>query len=193
MDASGRVIERRVDEKNDPDLLRACRGAGGAGFGIITSFRFKHLPVAPREVVEVGLRFPWETMTENQFVALLTTYGDYWTTRGRDPDTWGLFALLGVGPRRHDGWLAMHIQFCQPDGKVDDLSVLREFLARFDKFQSRPYLLAASRVWNLCCKNGSASARVDDCINLSAYRGWKQPSPTAAAAMEHAPNTNPPT
>jgi hypothetical protein len=28
----------------------------------------------------------------------------------------------------------MHIQFCQPDGKVDDLSVLREFLAKFDRF-----------------------------------------------------------
>ncbi len=143
VDASGRVAERRVDEKNDPDLLRACRGAGGAGYGIITSFRFKHLPVAPREVVEVGLRFPWETMTENQFIALLTTYGDYWTARGCDPDTWGLFTLLGVGPRRHDGWLAMHIQFCQPDGKVDDVSVLREFLARFDKFH--PVLISSPR------------------------------------------------
>ncbi|MGA9720265.1 MAG: FAD-binding protein [Acidobacteriaceae bacterium] len=143
VDASGRVTERRVDEKNDPDLLRACRGAGGAGFGIITSFRFKHLPIAPREVVEVGLHFPWEAMSEDQFVALLTTYGDYWTTRGCDPDTWGLFALLGVGPRRHDGWLAMHIQFCQPDGKVDDLSVLREFLARFDKFH--PDLISSPR------------------------------------------------
>ncbi|HEX3470085.1 MAG TPA: FAD-dependent oxidoreductase, partial [Silvibacterium sp.] len=34
VDASGRVIERRVDRKNDPDLFRACCGAGGAGFGI---------------------------------------------------------------------------------------------------------------------------------------------------------------
>lgn len=143
VDASGRVIERRVDRKNDPDLFRASCGAGGAGFGIITSFRFKDLPVAPREVVEVGLRFPWENMTEDQFVALLTTYGDYWTTRGRDRDTWGLFTLLGVGPRRSRGWLGMHMQFCQPDGKVDDLSVLREFLARFDKFD--PTLITSPR------------------------------------------------
>jgi FAD/FMN-containing dehydrogenase len=143
VDASGRVVERRVDRKNDPDLFRACRGAGGAGFGIITSFRFKQLPVAPREVVEVGLRFPWENMTEDQFVALLTTYGDYWTARGCDRDTWGLFTLLGVGPRRSRGWLGMHMQFCQPDGKVDDLSVLREFLARFDKFD--PTLITSRR------------------------------------------------
>jgi FAD/FMN-containing dehydrogenase len=134
VDASGKVIERRVDRKNDPDLFRACCGAGGAGFGIITGFRFKDLPVAPREVVEVGLRFPWDTMTEQQFIALLTIYGDYWATRGCDPDTWGLFALLGVGPRRDDGWLGLHMQFCQPDGKVDDVSVLREFMAKFDRF-----------------------------------------------------------
>jgi FAD/FMN-containing dehydrogenase len=143
VDASGRVIERRVDRKNDPDLFRACCGAGGAGFGIITAFRFKDLPIAPREVVEVRLRFPWETMSEDQFAALLTAYGDYWATRGRDPDTWGLFTLFGVGPRHHDGWLGMHLQFCQPDGKVDDLSVLREFLARFDRFD--PTLIASPR------------------------------------------------
>jgi FAD/FMN-containing dehydrogenase len=141
VDASGRVIERRVDRKNDPDLFRACCGAGGAGFGIITAFRFKDLPVAPREVVEVRLRFPWETMTEQQFIALLTTYGDYWATRGCDPDTWGLFTLLGVGPRRDGGWLGMHIQFCQPDGKVDDVSVLREFMAKFDRFN--PVLISS--------------------------------------------------
>jgi FAD/FMN-containing dehydrogenase len=143
VDGSGRVIERRVDRKSDPDLFRACCGAGGAGFGIITSFRFKDLPVAPREVVEVRLRFPWETMSEDQFVSLLTTYGDYWATRGRDRDTWGLFTLLGVGPRRSRGWLGMHMQFCQPDGKVDDVSVLREFLARFDKFD--PTLITSRR------------------------------------------------
>jgi FAD/FMN-containing dehydrogenase len=144
VDASGKVIERRVDRKNDPDLFRACCGAGGGGFGIITSFRFKDLPVAPREVVEVGLRFPWETMSEQQFIALLTTYGDYWATRGCDPDTWGLFALLGVGPRRDGGWLGMHMQFCQPDGKVDDVSVLREFMAKFDKFN--PELVSSPRM-----------------------------------------------
>jgi N-acylhexosamine oxidase len=143
VDASGRVIERRVDRKNDPDLFRACCGAGGAGFGIITAFRFKDLPPAPREVVEVHLRFPWETMTEQQFVALLAIYGDYWATRGCDPDTWGLFTLLGLGPRRDRGWLGLHMQFCQPDGKVDDVSVLREFMAKFDRFN--PVLISSPR------------------------------------------------
>ncbi len=143
VDASGRVSERRIDRKNDPDLFRACCGAGAAGFGLITSFRFKHLPVAPREVVEVGLHFPWETMTEDQFIALLTAFGDYWATRGRERDTWGLFALLGVSSRRSHGRLGMHVQFCQPDGNVEDLSVLREFLATFDRFN--PILISSPR------------------------------------------------
>jgi FAD/FMN-containing dehydrogenase len=133
VDASGRVTERRIDKKNDMDLFRACRGAGTAGFGVITAFYFQQLPQAPREVIQVDLHFPWETMSEDQFVSLLMTYGDYWATRGRDPDTWGLFAILDIGARSN-GRLGMHIQFCQPDGTIKDLSVLREFLARFDKF-----------------------------------------------------------
>ncbi|MGC2162057.1 MAG: FAD-binding protein, partial [Silvibacterium sp.] len=39
VDANGTVVERRVDKNHDPDLFRACCGAGGGNFGIITSFR----------------------------------------------------------------------------------------------------------------------------------------------------------
>jgi len=135
VESSGRVAERHVDRKADPDLFRACRGAGAAGLGIITAFYFDQLPAAPREVVQVDLGFPWETMSEDQFTSLLMSYGDYWSTRGRDPETWGLFTILAVGARRPRGRLGMYIQFCQPDGTVKDLSVLHEFLTRFDKFQ----------------------------------------------------------
>src|SRR6201997_2326751 len=135
VDSLGRVTERRIDRKNDPDLFRACRGAGTAGFGVITAFYFQQLPPAPREVIQVYLNFPWEAMSEDQFVSLLTTYGEYWPTRGCDPDTWGLFAILDIGARRPDGRLGMYIQFCQPDGTVKDLSALSEFLGRFEKFR----------------------------------------------------------
>jgi hypothetical protein len=37
----------------------------------------------------------------------------------------------------------MHVQFCQPDGTVEDLSVLREFLAKFDSFD--PVLVSSPR------------------------------------------------
>lgn len=134
VDSLGRVTERHIDTKNDPDLFRACRGAGAAGFGVITAFYFQQLPLAPREVIQVDLHFPWESTSEEQFVSLLMTYGDYWATRGSEPDTWGLFAILDIGARSN-GRLGMYIQFCQPDGTVKDLSILREFLARFDKFR----------------------------------------------------------
>jgi FAD/FMN-containing dehydrogenase len=140
VDGKGNVIERRVDKDHDPDLLRACRGAGNGNFGVITSFRFDKLPPAPREVAQANLIFDWATMTEDRFTQVLTSYGDYWEGRGKDPDTWGLFTLMDITPAKH-GHFGIYIQYCQPDGTAKDLSVLEEFLNRFAPFQ--PMLLQA--------------------------------------------------
>ena len=134
VDAQGGVIARRVDKDHDPDLFRACRGAGGGNFGIITSMRFDKLPVAPREVANASIYFPWQDMTEDKFTRILITFGDYWEGRGKDPDTWGLFSLLEITPKDR-GFFGLHCQFCQPDGTADDLTVLNEFLSRFDAFR----------------------------------------------------------
>ncbi len=130
VDANGKVVQRRVDKQHDPDLFRACRGAGGGNFGIITAFLFDKLPPAPHEVVHAGLSFDWATMTEERFTAILQTYGNYWETRGKDPDTYGLFAILDVAhsSSKHMG---LSLQFCTPDGTCNDLSVVNEFLDRF--------------------------------------------------------------
>jgi len=134
VDADGTVSARRVDAHHDADLFRACRGAGGGNFGIITSFRFDRLPVAPCEVAGISLFIPWKDMSEDRFISLMTTFGDYWEGRGKDPDTWGLFSLLEITPQR-TGHLGLHTQFCQPDGSATDLAVLDEFLDRFAPFQ----------------------------------------------------------
>jgi FAD/FMN-containing dehydrogenase len=132
VDSNGKVVARSIDQQHDPDLFRACRGAGGGNFGIITDFRFDKLPTAPREVAETGISFPWDSMTEEKFTKLLTLYGDYWEGRGKDPDTWGLFTVMDVGPRAHSGGrLGLNVQFCNPDGTTNDLSVLHEFLDHF--------------------------------------------------------------
>ena len=144
-DASGRVTERRIDRNHDADLFRACRGAGTAGFGVVTAFHFQQLPKAPSEVVLAYIQFPWETMSEDEFVSLLMNYGDYWATRGRDPDTWGLFTILDIGARKPEGHLGIYLQFCRPDGTAKDLSVLHEFLDRFDKFQPSSRTRGAER------------------------------------------------
>ena len=130
VDANGKVIARRADRNHDPDLFRACRGAGGGNFGVITSFTFDKLPQAPREVMLAHITWTWADMTLERFTTILTTYGEYWETRGKDPDTWGMFAVLVVS-HQVGGRFGMTVQFCNPDGTCKDLAVLTEFLDRF--------------------------------------------------------------
>jgi FAD/FMN-containing dehydrogenase len=76
VDAKGKVVARTVDATHDPDLFRACCGAGGGNFGIITSYIFDKLPPAPREVVQAHMLFKWADVTEERFVRLLTSSAD---------------------------------------------------------------------------------------------------------------------
>jgi hypothetical protein len=130
VDASGTVVSRRVDRTHDPDLFRACRGAGGNNFGVITAYYFDKMPQAPKEVANINMSFPWEDMTPERFEAILTTYGHYHETRGKDPDTWGMFTFLGL-PHRSSGRVSISAQFCNLDGTCDDLRVLNEFIDLF--------------------------------------------------------------
>ncbi len=138
VDSNGKVNERRIDKRNEPDLFRACRGAGGGNFGIITGFRFDKLPMAPREVASAGISFAWASMTEEKFTKILTTFGDYWEGRGNDPDTWGLFGMMGLHARAPGGRISFGVQFCNPDGSIADLSVLHEFFDRFASLRPDP-------------------------------------------------------
>ena len=57
VDSRGKVVPRTVDARREPDLFRACRGAGGGNFGAITSYVFDTLPPAPREVALAVVAF----------------------------------------------------------------------------------------------------------------------------------------
>lgn len=131
VDKKGNVVPRRVDAKNDPDLFRACRGAGGGNFGVITNYYFEKLPVAPKEVMHAGVNFAWEGMTQERFTKILQTYGNYWATRGLDPETWGMFGMLGL-THSASGGFSTHVQFCNPDGTCTDLKVINEYLDLFE-------------------------------------------------------------
>jgi FAD/FMN-containing dehydrogenase len=130
VDANGTVVSRKVDRNHDPDLFRACRGAGGGNFGIITSYYFDKLPEAPQEVMLANLSFPWEDMTPERFETILTTYGHYLENRGNEPETWGMFTYLGLSHHSSDH-INISVQFCNPAGTAQDLRVLNEFLDLF--------------------------------------------------------------
>ena len=132
VDQAGKAMARRVDRNRDADLFRACRGAGGGSFGIITNFYFDKLPMAPVEVMKGNLSFGWDGMTEERFGRILSLYSNYWATRGKDPDTWGLFTVFGLS-HRSSGHLGMSVQFCNPDGTCNDLKPLEEFFALFEE------------------------------------------------------------
>jgi hypothetical protein len=86
------------------------RGRRGA-FGIITNFLFDDLPPPPREVITANISFAWTDMTEERFETILKTYGNYWETRGKEPDTWGMFTVFGL-THQSAGHLGISIQFC---------------------------------------------------------------------------------
>ncbi|QNI35566.1 FAD-dependent oxidoreductase [Edaphobacter albus] len=132
IDAAGKAHVRHANKSTDADLLRACRGAGGGNFGIITNFYFDTLPTAPAEVINGGISFEWEGMTEERFSRILYLFGNYWETRGQDPDTWGLFSIFGL-THRSSGHLNISVAFTNPDGTVNDTRVLDEYLAVFDE------------------------------------------------------------
>jgi FAD/FMN-containing dehydrogenase len=137
VDSKGHVALRRVDKEHDADLFRACRGGGGGNFGVITGFLFDRLPPAPYEVANVHLSFDWATMNEDTFTAILTTFGDYFAHRGHDPETWGLFAILEL-THASGGRFGLSVQFCNPNGRCDDLKVVEEFLDLFHQFEPDP-------------------------------------------------------
>lgn len=131
VDAKGKVVPRTANRKQNADLFRACRGAGGGNFGVITDYVFDKLPPAPQEVMISNMSFPWATMTEEKLGNILNAFGNYFATRGQDPDTWGLFAIMSLD-HKMSGRFGIAVQFCNPDGTCKDLRVLNEFLDLFN-------------------------------------------------------------
>ncbi len=130
VDHKGKVTPRRVDARHDPDLFRALRGGGGANFGVITAFYVDKLPAAPKQLTSGGVSFPWDTMTEEKFIEIAQTYGDYFATRGTEPDTWPMFTMMGLTHKSPNGRMNVSATWHDMDG-TNDLRVPTEFLDRF--------------------------------------------------------------
>jgi hypothetical protein len=82
-------------------------------------------------VMVSSMIFPWAEMTEEKFAKVFDGFGHYFATRGQDPETWGLFAVIEAN-HKASGFMRVSTQFCNPDGTCKDTKVLDEFLALFD-------------------------------------------------------------
>ena len=129
---NGKVSLVHANNHQNADLFRALRGGGGANFGVITNFYFDRLPTAPKQISSAGVSFPWDTMTEEKFIQIAQTYGDYFATRGKEPDTWPMFNAMGLSHRVPNGRINVSATWHDMDGK-NDLTVPSEFLDRFMK------------------------------------------------------------
>ena len=190
VDSKGHVALRTIDKQHEPDLFRACRGAGGGNFGVVTGFLFDRLPVAPFEVANAHLSFDWASMTEDNFTAILLAFGDYWAKRGCEQDTWGIFAALGL-THISSGRIGLSLQFCNPDGRCDDLKPLEEFLDRFDSFrpggETRRYARATSAFHRAARRLAS---RRENTASIGCCGSMRRLA-TAGAGTVDAPHTNP--
>jgi hypothetical protein len=188
VDPHGKVIERRIDKTHEPELFRACRGAGGGNFGIITNFYFDGLPAAPQEVAEARIAIPWSSLSQEKFAHLLAIFGNYWNGPGREPKTFGLSIVMTIGPSHHgSAHIEIAAQYCDVDGKATDLSVLYDFYDGFasllpthDETKSKDERYSVSRrPWLQATLAGSDSGAVVRGKYKSTY--MKQPFVAAEA------------
>lgn len=131
VNASGHAIAQRVSKTTEPDLFRALRGGQANNFGIITNFHFDQLPHMPDQVVIGGLSWDWNEMTEDKFVTILRTWGDWHETHCDTQETWGLFSMLQL-TSKSSGRMGLSVSYTQPEGEIKDLSILNDFLNRFE-------------------------------------------------------------
>jgi FAD binding domain/Berberine and berberine like len=182
VDSHGKVVPRTVDAQHDPDLFRACRGAGGGNFGVITSYNFDKLPPAPVEVMQAHVQFLWSETPVERFVQIMKTFGDYWATRGKDPDTWGMFSIISISHRSNRGF-GMMVQFCNPDGTCHDLTVLNDYLDRFSQCGGVTTKVKPASMHGAAIVQNPASAPAqDECLGTHTVQRRDWLSATASQA-----------
>jgi hypothetical protein len=120
-------VSRESVFDHEKDLLAACCGGGGGQFGIITSYYFKELPMAPREVMWLPLEF--EIDDRNALQALLDAYYQWFADNQDNKETWGLATKLEL---RHfnSGSHTLGIHYVDKDGGVRDLNPLKNFVEK---------------------------------------------------------------
>jgi hypothetical protein len=132
VDADGRVL--RVSETEHPDLLWALRGAGGAGFGVVTRLRYR-LDAVPQTVIGGAIAWPIDDAE-----AVFGAYRDLYD--GRDDDRLSLYLLLTTDPYPEGAKIVMiyGLYIGPPDDAEAQLAPLRRLRQPlFDSFGPTSY------------------------------------------------------
>lgn len=118
-------VSRESTKQDELDLFAACCGAGGGQFGIITSYYFKDLPEAPREVLWLPLEF--QLTNKVALGKLLEAYYGWFHGNQADRKTWGLATKLEL---RHynSGPHTLGIHYVDEHGGVDDREPFIDFV-----------------------------------------------------------------
>lgn len=122
-------VSRDSKDPEELDLFAACCGAGGGQFGIITSYYFKDLPVAPKEVLWLVLEWDWSVLTKVALDRLLVAYQLWFADNQGNPDTWGLATKLEMR-HQHTGNVTLGIHYVDKDGELNDQAPFDDFVTR---------------------------------------------------------------
>ncbi|WP_266019363.1 FAD-binding protein [Brucella intermedia] len=147
----GTVTKLHLDldsKDNEQSLLKACRGAGGGNFGIITAFYFNDLPLAPKKVMFGTYQIGWDQFIDKHnptnpkdwtvkpnFLEFLKRYAQFYKDSDKKPDTYGLFSMLKLTTYQ-SGKIALTVQYCDSNGTVANKKPLNDFLNKLKGTES---------------------------------------------------------
>ncbi|MGL5996545.1 MAG: BBE domain-containing protein [Pseudomonas proteolytica] len=121
-------VSRESSDADELDLFAACCGAGGGQFGIITSYYFKALPEAPKEVYWLVLEWDWADLTQQALDRLLEAYQSWFVQNQGDATTWGLATKLEMR-HQNTGNVTLGIHYVDKDGLLEDLAPFDDFVS----------------------------------------------------------------
>ncbi|CAE6855035.1 Aclacinomycin-N/aclacinomycin-A oxidase [Paraburkholderia nemoris] len=135
VDSSRSVVQVHATADNaHKDLWRACRGAGGGNFGVITNYYFDSLPDAPRQIALLSIGISWAGMTREIFINLAKTFGQWCVDHAASsPETDGLWGSMRL-THQSSGQISISAFYCDRDGGLDDTAALNEFYQLFAPF-----------------------------------------------------------
>ncbi|WP_315338876.1 FAD-binding protein [Pseudomonas grimontii] len=157
-------------DSSDPDelnLFAACCGAGGGQFGIITSYYFKSLPDAPKEVLWLVLEWDWALLTDkSRLDNLLTAYQAWFVRNQSNPDTWGLATKLEMR-HQHTGNVTLGIHYVDKDGELNDRAPFDDFVTQMLDAIGLPATECIVPFYVAHMPRGSTSGRTINTLNAA--------------------------